>query len=57
MDTTTSQHVPVLHSPIAATARAIERPLMRCLELIAAALVAAEVAILLIGVIARYVFR
>ena len=30
---------------------------MRCLELIAAALVAAEVAILLIGVIARYVFR
>ena len=57
MDTTTSQHVPALHSPIAATARAIERPLMRCLELIAAALVAAEVAILLIGVIARYVFR
>ena len=57
MDTTTSQHVPALHSPVAATARAIERPLMRCLELIAAALVAAEVAILLIGVIARYVFR
>ena len=57
MDTTTSQHVPALHGPVAATARAIERPLMRCLELIAAALVAADIAILLIGVIARYVFR
>ena len=57
MDTTTSPCRPALHSPVAATARAIERPLMRCLELIAAALVAAEVAILLIGVIARYVFR
>jgi tripartite ATP-independent transporter DctM subunit len=38
-------------------ARAIERPLMWCLEFCAAALVAADIAILLIGVIARYVFR
>ena len=30
---------------------------MRCLELFAAALVAADIAILLIGVIARYAFR
>ena len=30
---------------------------MRCLELVAAALVAADIAILLIGVIARYLFR
>ena len=37
--------------------RTIERPLMRCLELLAAALVAADISILLIGVIARYVFR
>src|SRR5450631_4164147 len=34
-----------------------ERPLMSGLELIAALLVAAEVVILLIGVIARYAFR
>ena len=39
---------------IAAT---LERPLMRVLETIAALLVAAEIAIMLIGVIARYVFR
>ena len=41
----------------AAIAISLERPLMRVLEMIAALLVAAEVAIMLIGVIARYVFR
>jgi tripartite ATP-independent transporter DctM subunit len=41
----------------AAVADAIERPIMRLLELIAALLVVAEVVILLVGVIARYVFR
>ena len=46
-----------MRGSVAATARSIERPLMRCLELLAAALVAADIAILLIGVIARYVFR
>ena len=53
----TSPRLPAVHSPVAATARAIERPLMRCLEWLAAALVAADIAILLIGVIARYAFR
>ena len=57
MDTIASPPVPALRSTIAASARMIERPLMRCLEVFAAALVAADVAILLIGVIARYVFR
>ena len=42
---------------MASVAGAIERPLMRALEYLAAALVMAEVAILLVGVIARYVFR
>ena len=38
-------------------AAAIERPLMRCLEFISAVLVLALVVILLVGVIARYVFH
>src|SRR5580692_8770939 len=41
----------------AAIAAGLERPLMRVLEVIAAVLVAAEICIMLIGVIARYVFR
>ncbi|MGP0002681.1 MAG: TRAP transporter large permease subunit [Acetobacteraceae bacterium] len=53
----TSPRPPAAHSAVAATARAIERPLMRCLEWLAAALVAADILILLIGVIARYAFR
>ena len=57
MDSMTSPRPPAVRSPVAATARAIERPLMRCLEWLAAALVAADIAILLIGVIARYAFR
>ncbi len=57
MDSITSPHLPAEHGSIAATARSIERPLMRCLEAIAAALVAADIVILLIGVIARYAFR
>src|ERR1700736_4422513 len=42
---------------VATLAGAIDRPLVRALEYIAAALVMAEVVILLVGVIARYVFR
>jgi len=42
---------------IASLADAFERPLARLLELIAAMLVVAEVVILLLGVIARYVFH
>jgi tripartite ATP-independent transporter DctM subunit len=57
MDSVTTPVRRAMRGSIAATARAIERPLMRCLELFAAALVAADIAILLIGVIARYVFR
>ena len=57
MDSVTSPVLPARHGSIAATARMIERPLMRCLELFAASLVAADIVILLIGVIARYVFR
>src|SRR3984885_5593829 len=57
MDSITTPAPPALQGSIAATARAIERPLMRCLEWLAAALVAADILILLIGVIARYTFR
>ena len=57
MDSVTTPVRPAMHGWIAATAHAIERPLMRCLELFAAALAAADIVILLIGVIARYVFR
>jgi tripartite ATP-independent transporter DctM subunit len=57
MDSVTTPEPPVLRGSIAATARAIERPLIRCLELFAALLVAADIVILLIGVIARYAFR
>jgi tripartite ATP-independent transporter DctM subunit len=57
MDSVTTPAIPVLRGSVAATARTIERPVMRCLELLAAALVAADISILLIGVIARYVFR
>ena len=57
MDSVTTPAIPVLRGSVAATARTIERPLMRCLELLAATLVAADISILLIGVIARYVFR
>ena len=42
---------------IAAVAGAFERPLARVLELIAAVLVVAEVAILFVGVAARYLFH
>jgi tripartite ATP-independent transporter DctM subunit len=57
MDSVTTPAIPVLRGSVAETARTIERPLMRCLELLAATLVAADISILLIGVIARYVFR
>jgi TRAP-type C4-dicarboxylate transport system permease small subunit len=57
MGSVTTPVRPAMRGSIAAIARAIERPLMRWLELFAAALVAADIAILLIGVIARYVFR
>jgi tripartite ATP-independent transporter DctM subunit len=57
MDSVTASHLPAVRGSIAATARAIERPVMRALELVAAALVAADIVILLIGVIARYAFR
>ena len=53
-----SRRLPAVHARLdPATARAIERPLMGASSLFAAALVAADIAILLIGVIARYVFR
>ena len=57
MDTVTTPALPVMRGSVAATARTIERPVMRCLEALAATLVAADISILLIGVIARYVFR
>src|ERR1700712_5738061 len=57
MDSVTTPEPPVLRGSIPTTARAIERPLIRCLELLAAVLVAADIVILLIGVIARYAFR
>jgi tripartite ATP-independent transporter DctM subunit len=57
VDSVTTPALPVMRGSVAATARTIERPVMRCLELLAAALVAADISILLIGVIARYVFR
>src|SRR6202012_1492526 len=57
MDTLASPRLPAVHSPLAAMARSIERPLMRTLEWLAAALVAADLVILLIGVVARYAFR
>ena len=44
-------------STAAAIAVSLERPLMRVLETTAALLVAAEIGIMLIGVIARYAFR
>ena len=60
MDATTAPHIagkPVRATRIAFLAGAIERPLIRAMEVIAAMLVVAEVAILLIGVLARYVFQ
>jgi TRAP-type C4-dicarboxylate transport system permease small subunit len=48
---------PAVRSAVAAMALAIERPLMRYLERLAMVLVAADIVILLIGVIARYAFR
>ena len=57
MDSTSGAPAPFRHSAIAAWANAFERPLARVLELIAALLVAAEVVILLLGVIARYLFH
>jgi tripartite ATP-independent transporter DctM subunit len=60
MDATTAPHAAadaVRPTRIAALAGAIERPLIRAMEVIAALLVVAEVAILLIGVVARYVFQ
>ncbi|HET7880970.1 MAG TPA: TRAP transporter large permease subunit [Acetobacteraceae bacterium] len=57
MDSATTAQLPAVHGSLAATARAIERPVMRCLEMCAAVLVAADIVILLIGVIARYAFR
>lgn len=57
MDSVTTPVLPVMRGSAASMAHAIERPLMRCLELLAAALVAADIMILLIGVISRYVFR
>jgi tripartite ATP-independent transporter DctM subunit len=57
VDSVTTPALPVMRGSVAATARTIERPVMRCLELLAGALVAADISILLIGVIARYVFR
>jgi len=57
MDSLNSPQLPVVHSQFAAVARSIERPLMRCLEAVAAVLVATDIVILLIGVIARYAFH
>src|SRR4029077_20107168 len=57
VDSLTTARAPVVVGSLATAARAIERPLMRGLEWIAAALVATDIAILLIGVIARYAFR
>jgi tripartite ATP-independent transporter DctM subunit len=57
MDSVTSTSLPPVRGSMATAAHAIERPLMRCLEFLAAVLVAADVVILLVGVIARYIFR
>ena len=49
--------LPGRETAIARLAGGIERPLIRVLELVAAALVLGDVGILLLGVIARYVFQ
>jgi tripartite ATP-independent transporter DctM subunit len=52
------QHEPDLrHARLAVAAARIQRPLMLVIEVFAALLVVAEVGILLVGVIARYVFH
>ena len=49
--------LPGRETAIARIAGGIERPLIRVLEYVAAALVLGDVGILLLGVIARYVFQ
>jgi tripartite ATP-independent transporter DctM subunit len=57
MDSISTPHGETGAVRFGAIAAGVERPLMRVLETIAALLVAAEIGIMLIGVIARYVFR